>query len=322
MARNASINFVVGEDIAHVVVVPRSTTFAEVRRLWGEFSPGAGPVFFLVEDSDGALLPEEGSVADLLAPERRNLSLIVCPEEEKKVRIMGSEREAIILRLRPLETVRELCERAKELCGLEQRVARLVSAGRVLEEEAPASEALKGRPTVYIDLRCRFLAVRLALSARPLSAQQAGDVENNEGLEARLLRHFVSEPARALCGGGESRVTAWGGDRSITGNTRLGAVVTEDALIQDKLIGVFTECQTEVFLEDKLSGSSGIRAVWPTLKLGDLRRSRSEKVFIGEKEADPHKCAWDAGLREGDTIILTRVDKLSVTIEGGRRCIL
>ena len=329
-----SIIFIVNNEPEHMAVVPRTASCAEVRRKWEEASEDPSAVVFIVEDSDGAPLPEEGSVADLLPSGKHALVIFVFREEEKRVRVLGSEREPLTIRLQPQETAKELTARLKVLLGVEERVARLVSGGRVLDAEAPACPQLTGCPMVELDLECSFLAVSLKLASQPESEEQAAAQPDSADeaaagvsppapggeIEVELLRRFASDTARTLCGDAASRVTFWDSGRSLSGSSVLFPLMEGDAVLTGRPIGVFVETSAVIFVDDKVSGVSENRTVWPTTKFGSLSSCDSDSVIIRGEEADRRGTPWTAGLREGDCLAITRIDTVSVLIEGGKEC--
>ena len=53
------------------------------------------PVVFVVEEPDGSMLPSEDTLADFLPPGKRMVALHMCSEEEKLVRIVGSNKKPV-----------------------------------------------------------------------------------------------------------------------------------------------------------------------------------------------------------------------------------
>ena len=134
------------------------------------------------------------------------------------------------------------------------------------------------------------------------------------------MRRFASDPARTLCADAESRVTSWASGDSASGSSPLHRVVPEEALLTGTVVGVLIERQTVVTVNDRLSGVCKERALWPTMKLGDLLRSDDDAVVIGAQKIDPEKTLLAAGLREGDWLTITKIEDLSVSVEKGRAC--
>ena len=312
MSQNAIITFVVDGEPTNPLLVPRGTTFAEVRQRWAEASGNTGDVVFCLQDSAGALLPEEGFVSDLVPPEKLFLTLLVFRAEEKTVRVVGSTREEpLVIQVQALETAEELTTRVKALLGVEDRVARLLSGGRVLDAGAPACAQLRGCRIVELDLQVRFLAACLDPSSEPAA-----------GLEMRAVDRFASEPARALTGDDDCRVTSTTSGESLSGKTPLSELLMEDTLRSRRPQCVFLERRMTVFVEDKVCGRSGARELWPTSKLSALRSSFEDVLIFHDEEVDCSLTAWTAGLREGACLILTRTGSVSVVIEGGKlRCL-
>ena len=82
----------------------------DVRQQWREDSQDSGPVFFLLESLDGAVLPEEGSLEDVV-PRKGTLAIHIIRGLETKVRVFGTQSDPKTVRLLPMETTRDLTER-------------------------------------------------------------------------------------------------------------------------------------------------------------------------------------------------------------------
>ena len=310
-----TINYYLDGEPAHNAILPRSATFAEVRQRWQEASEVEGAVAFCLEDSDGALLPLEGLVSDLMPSGKRAVSLLVFREEEKSLRLLGSEREPVAIRLQPQETIQDLTSRAKEILGIENRVARLLSGGRVLDAGALACSELAGSSVLDLDLECCLLALCLEPASQDSAVTDLEPAALESGIDVRVTCHFASEPARALSGE-EGRVTAFRGRKTIEGDTALSALLSEEALLSSRPIGVFLERQVPVFVEDKVSACSKMQAMWPTMKLADLLSSEADCVVIDGEKADPRQAVWQAGLLKEGHLTITRVGALCVQVVG------
>ena len=342
MPRNISVTFFEDDEPTNQMLVPRGTSFEALRQKWREASQDQRPVIFLQKSLDGPALPEEGCLSDIFPPRKHMLAIHVLHAEERRVRVVGSHLEPITIQLFPLETAEDLIQRLKRLLGIEEeRVARLLCGGRILEAEQQPCQ-LAGAPGLELDVELPFVAsyIEPASFESILFDACDGHVLNKhlekEGVregtdpsrpnalplfskpvEVQETRLFASQTARALTGVGQCRVTALRTGVRIADNESVSKLVSEEALLNEAVTGVVVERRMEVRVEEKLWRRSRTESVWPTEKLTTLVRNANDVLLIEGERVDPEQSFWEAGLQAGSTVCVTRFLTVSVFDEKG-----
>ena len=343
MAQNVAITFFENEEPKLMTMLPRGSTYAELRQKWFEASGQSGmDVMFTVGSANGAELPLEGAIDDLLVSRVAFLLVFVHRAEEKVVRILGAtDWEPFQIQLQPMETIEALTERIKEIVGIEEgRVARLLRDGRPLEEKDRASVVLAGCVTLDLDLQCLFSILHVETATSHTVEDGLEGLLLNEDLSKDLrstgaepeaspafarqikrwqARCFASEPGRTLSEGrrGEWRATAASSGTTIAGDESLSALLTDDDLLHEDPVEIYLERQMAVEVDDKLRHQRRTQLVWPLMRVSDLAASSEESVLLEGQLTDPRQSLWQAGVQSGSGVTITRTAQLSVFNEAG-----
>lgn len=315
------ISFFDDDEPSGTIMVSNGCSCAEVRQRWQEISGQFGPVDLKIDSPIGPALPMEGSIAELY-PLRKFLLIHVLRGTDKVVRIVGSQRESLTIKLRLEETTQKLTSRVKSLLGVDEaREARLLVGGRVLDPEVLPCAQLAGCPIIDLDLQCHFLACYLDSASGQSNSRKESQSRDNPmtsalGVDLRPLRVFASEPIRALAGRGEWRAVGWNGAK-LSSDEAVCGLIAEEVLRSGGVTGVTLERRMEVWLEEKMQQRSRTAVVWPSTKLGELRSDPKECVLIDREMADPDQKIWESGLAEGNCLTVTRFESISIYDEKG-----